>query len=195
MRLVKQQKAVLVGTLLGDGHLELNGSKVRLRIDHSEKQREYVEWKYEVFRNIAANKPRSGSVLDKRTKKVYQHVRFDTLSRDIFAEYRQIFYSNHQKMIPLNIKQLLKSSLTLAVWFMDDGHKRNDCRGLHINTQTYGLDEQNILRDCLKENFNVTANVHKQSGKYKLYIPSEESKKFCDLIDKHIIPSMHYKLL
>ena len=80
MHLTKQQKAVFIGTLLGDGCLELNGSKVRLRIDHSGKQKGYVEWKYKVFANIAANKPRLVKVLDKRTKRIYQHWRFDTLS-------------------------------------------------------------------------------------------------------------------
>ena len=175
--------------------MELNGSKVRLRIDHSKLQKAYVEWKYKVFANFAANKPRLVKVLDKRTEKIYQHWRFDTLSTHLFAEYYTIFYTNSRRIIPHNIRYLLISNLSLAVWFMDDGYKRNDCRGLHINTQAYCLEEQMVLQNCLKERFNLRSTIHRQSGKYKLYIPSRESKKFCNLIDQFVIPSMKYKLL
>jgi len=41
--LISNQKEVLLGTLLGDGTLELNGECVRLRVDHSIKQRAYVK--------------------------------------------------------------------------------------------------------------------------------------------------------
>ena len=195
MRLSKRQEDVLIGTLLGDGCLELNGSKIRLRIDHSEKQKDYVEWKYGVFANIAANKPRLVKVLDKRTQKIYQHRRFDTLSKDLFGEYIQLFYKNGKKNIPRRIGKFLTSRLSLAVWFMDDGYKRNDCRGLHLNTQAYHLEEQKILQGCLKEIYNLKVNIHRQSGKYKLYIPSKESEKFCNIIDQYVIPGMKYKLL
>ena len=38
-----QQKDVLIGTLLGDGTIELNGRYPRLKIDHSIKQKQYVD--------------------------------------------------------------------------------------------------------------------------------------------------------
>lgn len=195
MYLTKQQKDVLIGTLLGDGCLELNGTKVRLRIDHSDKQREYVEWKHKIFANIAANKPRAVNVLDRRTKKIYNHCCFDTLSKTLFAEYRQLFYKSGDKIVPPNIEKFLKNRLSLAVWFMDDGYKRRDCRGLHVNTQSYCLEEQRILQNCLKKNFKIDTSIHRQSGKYKLYVPAKGSKRFCNLIAQHIVPSMRYKLL
>lgn len=195
MRLTKRQKDVLIGTLLGDGCLELNGSKVRLRTDHSVNQTKYAEWKYKIFSNIAAGKPRLVKVFDRRTKKIYQHCRFDTLSNDLFADYMHIFYRNGRKAIPHDMDKLLKSPLSLSVWYMDDGYKRSDCRGLHINTQAHCLEEQKLLQKCMKQNFGLGTNIHKQSGKYKLYIPSGQSQKFCKMIARHVIPSMNYKLL
>ncbi len=109
--------------------------------------------------------------------------------------YKKLFYKNGKKIIPSNINQLLDDELILAVWFMDDGYNRKDCRGLHLNTQSYSIGEQEILQECLRENFNLQVNIHKQSGKYKLYIPSRESKKFCNLIAQYVISSMRYKLL
>jgi len=195
LRLTRQQNDVLIGTLLGDGCLELNGSKVRLRIDHSEKQKEYVEWKHHVLANFAAGKPRSIKVLDKRTKRIYQHSRFDTLSKGLFVNYMRIFYKNGKKIVPQNVNRLLKNRLALAVWFMDDGYNRNDCKGMRINTQSYSLAEQKRLQDCMRKNFNLRVNIHRQSGKFNLYVPSADSKKFCDLIADFVLPSMKYKLL
>ena len=77
--LTSTQKAVLIGTLLGDGILELNYKHPRLRIDHSTKQERYFQWKYKIFHKIA-NKKRCLSVLDKRRKKLYHHFRFDTIT-------------------------------------------------------------------------------------------------------------------
>ena len=43
------QRAIIVGKLLGDGHLETsdNGRTYRLKIEHSLKQKAYVDWLYD----------------------------------------------------------------------------------------------------------------------------------------------------
>ena len=58
MLLSSRQKEILIGTILGDGHLERNGNGVRLRVDHGMHQAEYLKWKYEEFKNLATNRPR-----------------------------------------------------------------------------------------------------------------------------------------
>lgn len=69
-KLTSKQKEILLGTLLGDGVLELNGRYPRLRIDHSEKQKAYVEWKYKMFYGLTTDGIKhSPSKLDQRTKK------------------------------------------------------------------------------------------------------------------------------
>ena len=51
-KLSDKQKFVLIGTLLGDGNLTKRGRYCRLFIKHSANQRELIEWKYNVFKNI-----------------------------------------------------------------------------------------------------------------------------------------------
>ena len=48
------QKAVIIGSILGDGNLNGNWSKTnyRLKISHSVKQSEYVWWKYEILKDL-----------------------------------------------------------------------------------------------------------------------------------------------
>lgn len=47
--LSSRQKSIIWGNILGDGHLQLSPNKktTRLRFDHSEKQKEYVQWQFE----------------------------------------------------------------------------------------------------------------------------------------------------
>jgi len=48
LRLNKKQKDIIVGLLLGDGHLETqnSGKTFRLKIEHSINQKEYVDMLY-----------------------------------------------------------------------------------------------------------------------------------------------------
>ena len=194
--LTKCQRAVLIGTILGDAHLEENGRYVRLKIDHSIKQQEYVGHKYKIFREHAAGIPKIVSVTDKRTSRVYKHVRFNTKSIPLFVEYRRLFYSDGKKIVPDQISKILISPLALAIWFMDDGARRTDCKALRLHTSAYFYQENTLLVDALRKNFDIRSKIHRvKEGSYTLYIPSNEAKKLCQLIEPHIIPSMRYKLL
>ena len=53
LKLSNFQKEVLAGTLLGDGCLETQnkGRTYRLKVEHSLTQKDYVNWKYEIFKD------------------------------------------------------------------------------------------------------------------------------------------------
>ena len=61
LSLSKRQKEILIGLILGDGHLERLYTPIlgRLKVEHSYKQKEYVDWIYEEFRNWVRSKPKS----------------------------------------------------------------------------------------------------------------------------------------
>lgn len=196
MSLSNLQRQVLLGTLLGDAHLERNGRFVRLKIDHSIKQQDYVWWKYDILKNIVPKPPVIIDVYDQRTKKVYQHCRFATKTLQALEEFYDLFYLNKKKILPLNIKQLLVSPLSLAVWYMDDGACRTDCNALRLHTNSFDLSEQKVLQQVFLENFNIKTNIHKAGGNtYVLYVPSKQAKIFCNLVSSFMLPSMKGKLL
>ncbi|MEA3463664.1 MAG: LAGLIDADG endonuclease [Patescibacteria group bacterium] len=194
MQLSSKQKNILIGTLLGDAHLEKNGHNVRLRIDHTEKQKEYLKWKYLEFSNFTLSSPRLIRTIDRRTNTLYKRWHFSTNSIDLFNPYRKLFYKNKIKIIPKNIIKLLNSPLSLAVWHMDDGYKRNDCNALRLSTDSFKLEEQKMLQKCLKENFNIKSTLHKKGNSWNIYIPSLEATKFCRIIKPYIISGMEYKI-
>lgn len=58
--LADRQKQILIGSLLGDAHIEsyYRPEVARLKIEHSYKQREYVDWLYSEFREWNQMSPR-----------------------------------------------------------------------------------------------------------------------------------------
>ena len=192
--LSQRQKDILVGTILGDGHLEQNGRGVRLRVDHSMAQSEYISWKYREFENIATNKPRLIKSFHKKENKFYERMHFSTYSNGLLVDWRNMFYKDKIKFVPKDIATILTSPLSLAVWFMDDGYKRNDCNALRISTDLFFLKEQKILVGCLKTNFGVNSTIHKKGKTYNIYIPEKASKKFCEIVKPYFINSLLYKV-
>lgn len=194
MQLSHKQKEILVGSLLGDAHLEQNGNNVRLRVEHTANQEHYLMWKYLEFVNFVSSKPRMIERFDKRTKKTYKGWHFSTYSLDVFNVYHRIFYRNKKRIVPENIDKLLNSPLSLAVWFMDDGSKRTDCNALRLSTDSFQFQEQKMLQRCLKNNFGIESKLHKKGKFWNIYIPNREAKNFCAIVKPYIVPVMEYKI-
>lgn len=189
-----EQKEIILGTILGDAHLGMLKKDARLELGHSEKQKLYLFWKYKRLKEFTSSKPHRLEIFDSRYKKIYVQWRFKTQVNKYFTELYNFFYPKGKKVINSNIYSVLKSPLTLAVWFMDDGGRRNDCYGVFLNTLSFTKKENDILRNCLKKNFSINCRLHWIKDGYRLYVPSKDIKKFCGLIYPYIIPSMRYKL-
>ena len=90
---------------------------------------------------------------------------------------------------------MLNHKISLAVWFMDDGYKRNDCAAVRLNTDAFTYSGQKLLIRCLEKNFKIKSRIHKKSRWFNIYIPKDEARKFCRLVKPYILPSFRYKLL
>lgn len=187
LKLSITQEQVLIGSILGDGCLQLskNGESARLQIRNSLKQSEYVDWKYQFFQEWS---PR-GVHDDNANQSVY----FDTLFHKELGEWRDIFYPNGQKIIPAEINRLLTSPLALAIWFMDDGNGYLNCRALRISSYSFTEAENELLQGCLEDNFQVKSTICVDSKGYHLYIPVKSAVILFQLIQAHIHPTMQYK--
>jgi len=192
LSLTKEQKDVLVGLLLGDGHLETqNGGKTfRLKIEHGCSQIDYENHVYKLFKNWTVNKPK----VKMRNSKPAS-VWFTTFSHGLLRFYGQQFYLEGKKRVPPLLEKMITEK-SLAFWFMDDGSRKSSKHlTYNIHTLGYKHQDQKILQGILKRKFNLTTRLHKQKGKYwRIYIPSESAKRFKVLVEPFIIPSMKYKL-
>lgn len=193
-KLSKQQKDILIGKMLGDGCLEINGFNPRLKVDQTRAQKEYVFWLYKKFVPFVGRTPYETKFFDKRFNKIYYHWRFTTNSLSIFKHWHSIFYKGKIKIVPKNIFDLL-TLRSLAVWYMDDGYRRRDCNGVYLCTSAYSTSEQKLLQDALNRKFFLKSRLHYAAGNVKIYIPASHGRYFCEIIKKYILPSFSYKLL
>src|SRR5207302_5103532 len=138
---------------------------------------------------LAASMPRRVEVFDRRTNRTYVHYRFDSKTTEILNDYFALFYgTSGVKRIPTDIASHLNSALSVAVWYMDDGGRRGDCRSGYLNTQAYRAEEVDLLRDCLLRSFALRTRTHFAAGRPRIYIASADFQQFCDLIRPHVIP-------
>ncbi len=106
-----------------------------------------------------------------------------------------LFY-NHKKIkiVPNNIAEYL-TPLALAIWIMDDGTWKNP--GVRIATNSFNLNELNLLQLALKNNFNLETSLHKnynRPAKAQIYIKKESINLLRSLVLPYFHPSMNYKL-
>lgn len=194
-KLTKQQREIIVGLLLGDGHLESRneGKTFRLKVEHSEKQEDYTKWLFKEFKHLCEQ------------VKLYRRVRedgrvtvgFTTESTGLFRYYGQQYYVSKQKRIPPLINKLL-TPLGLAVWFMDDGSRKSaKHRTYNIHTLGYTKKDLMLAQKCLQNNFGITSALHRQrNDTWRIYIDSKSSSLFTSIIKPYIdFGSMQHKLV
>lgn len=193
-KLTEVQRSIIIGKLLGDGHLEslTNGKTYRLKTEHSVSQKAYVDWQYQKLVDLVRTAPRVK--LKSRYGRLSQNYKFDTLSSSSLRFFGQSFYRDGKKKVPLIIKKLL-TPLALAVWFMDDGSiKSNHHRALILNTQCFSESDLKSLQQALFEKFGIETVLRKQKEGKQIYILSQSVKKFIQIISPYLLPSMKYKL-
>lgn len=195
LSLTSTQRAVLMGSLLGDGSLVGNmgtdvdtwNTNYRFQVVHSTEKEEYVLWKYRIFREWVLSPPRYQSVNNS--------LRFRTISHPEFTELRSMFYdSRGKKIIAPRIAQLISDPLSLAVWFMDDGAKLKR-HGYTLNSQSFSLRDNLRLKRLLEEVFGLVVSLHRDKKYHRLYIRRISLQRFNELVIKFILPCMRYKLL
>lgn len=194
--LTQSQRSIIIGSLLGDGTMEINGRYPRLKIDHGMCQKDYVSWLADGLKPIV-RKPIVIRYWHKEMEKYYQRLNLSTFSSPVLQDYYQLFFGSGKKLIPKNLDKYL-DDLGLAVWFMDDGHKRTDCNALRIHTNAYLVSEVEYLQKVLAEKFGVRSKLHhirRDVEERTIYIPSgKDTERFIKIVRPHICDSMRYKI-
>jgi recombination protein RecA len=193
------QTDVILGSLLGDARLECrsigkrHAITARVRIHHSEKQRDYVFWKYEILKPLVLEGPRRIKVWhDPKRDRDHYSWYFHTRSFEILGLLHAYFYRSAVKILPPDILEVL-TPRALAVWFMDDGS--NTQESFTLNTHCFSKDAQERIIQFLKGRYNIEAKVVKDRTKYKIAIGRFGYQAFTRIVEPHIIPSMTYKIV
>lgn len=189
---------VIIGSLLGDARLECRSVGLRhpitarLRVHHGEKQKDYIFWKYEILRNLAAKEPQK-SIWD-NPKRSIQEISwyFHTKSLEEFGILYKYFYKDNIKILPKNLFNLLTPKM-MAIWFIDDGC--NTKESFVLNTHGFLKEEQNHIINFLKDKYEIAATLIKDRAQFKIRIGKDSYSKFLEITRPFIIPSMIYKIV
>jgi len=192
--LSREQKSILFGIILGDGYLQKTGKKnARLRLEHGERQKEYLLWKVRKLGKFFQGKAKYLERIHPITKKKYCYWRHQSQSTPYLGKLRKIFCPEGKKKIPEKLEKYL-TPLTLTVWYMDDGYYylRDRCSYLYLGNVSEK--EAKIVTRVLSEKFIIAARVKQKKKGYAIYFSPEETQKLKNLIKGHMLSQFKYKL-
>ena len=180
--LTEEQKSILIGTLLGDGSMRKK-KNAHLEINHSFAQKALVDWIFSKFNSLVTTLPkwRKGN----GSREAY---RFATQKLPVLTPFYDLFYKEGKKIIPDNLKL---NSLSLAVWFMDDGSKSRS--SIYLNTQQFTKDEQSKLIGLLRSQFGIESTLNKDKLYYRIRIRTRSVKRFIELVKEFVLEEFKYK--
>lgn len=199
LELSEIQKETLIGVLLGDAYLRRPkpNHNTKLVFDQSNSlHKDYLLHLYEVFEPFTVSSPKvTNRKPDIRTGKVYNSIKFSTLSLPCLNYYYELFYPNGKKIVPNNIDELL-TARSLAYLIIDDGGKSYYGQTI-IHTRSYTKFEVELLQKAIWTNFGLTSRLEeKVKDQYILYIQVRQDvkKKLYNLVQPYMHSSMMYKL-
>lgn len=203
--LTDYEQALIMGTLLGDAHIQKRKGSYRLKIEHGIDQKAYVFWKHEKLKRFCTTTQPPKTMISKKGLQ-YSTVVFYTTSGKWIEEIYHLFYKAAalktgrfvKTITPELIEKLPMMPILLAVFFMDDGNVRNDCYAGKLATQGFKLDANHLLCSYLLK-WNIEGKVvpHiKSKNQYYISIPAKSFGNLVMQIEPIVneIPEMKYKL-
>ena len=110
IKIPQEIQQVLIGILLGDGHISRRSSTANSRLIYAQTavaHKEYFDYVFSLFLPFCVKDyiPQSKLVRDNRTKKTYSSISFTTMQLPCFNEYKNNFYVSGAavKRVPDNI--------------------------------------------------------------------------------------------
>lgn len=193
--LSQRQKSILLGSLLGDACLKSrNDFSAYISFSHSIKQKKYTDWLYEEFKSVCVSPPKSHI-----SKEIYTTYDFYSENRIDLKELKNNIYTPNKKVTKWWIDQL--DDLSIAVWYMDDGtlsYVNKTKMSFSFATNSFSMEENYLLSDMLKEKFNICSEIkpitRKNKIQYNLVISDCSFSDFENLIAKHVVDELKYKL-
>lgn len=168
-------KGILVGLMLGDLHIrkQIRSKNPQLIFLQGTIHKDYLYHLYGLFESYCLNPPKTYNLpVDKRTGKVYSNVVFRTYSLPCFGQLYDLFYLEGKKIVPANIADLITEA-SLAYLICDDGSFYKPHRVITISTQSFSLNEVNLLVKVLNDKFNLNCTINKSGSNYKIRISAK----------------------
>jgi hypothetical protein len=176
MILNDDQYQMMIGSYLGDGHLNKRSkyNTYRIKFTQGEKQKEYLEMKSKVFGIDKIGNIKSG-----------------------YTGKMSIWQSGNSNTFILdkNIDDCIRDmdERALAIWYMDDGSINTRKTHAVIHSNNFTKEENEILQQILFDNFGLECSIRKSREYYELTFNKENTKKLLKLTAKYMHKDLEYK--
>lgn len=184
-------REIIIGHLLGDVCAQKRTSKgnTNLHFEQGFLHKDYILHSFQKFKDYCRSEPQTSErIADKRTNKIYTRIQFVTYSLPCFNEFYFMFYPNGKKIVPFNIGELL-TPLGLAYWICDDGTFCKANKYIRIATNSYTLQEVDLLLGVLRTKFNLSCYTVREKTGYVITISSKSIPELRRILGP-IMPSM-----
>lgn len=205
----KEKRGILIGLILGDGYLSKpdKWNSVSIEIEHTESQKSYIEYKYDLTMKILGGKKvklhkrirnrKSSNLISYRFRKGHKYLRL----------LRNKIYPKGKKVLSKEVLNYL-TDFGVALWVMDDGTcslKKN--KEGKIKSCQFKLclclpnikeceDVCSFFKERYDSNFKIVKHMKSKEGQqlYSILANTTEYRKVANKIKKYFIEDMKYKV-
>lgn len=155
-QLNKKQRDLIIGSLLGDGHIDKREKQPLFIVSHAQNQKDYLFWKYEILKDICNIPPSTikGGIVyfSGKPYSKQKSYRISTRLQDALIRYRN-----------MTITELISNlnEFSFSVWVLDDGN-RNDA-GWNICVQRFTQEEKDYCISVLEDKFKIKGYMYKDN--------------------------------
>jgi len=194
--------SILIGDLLGDGHIRLgsNQKSGRMEFTFSTQNLPYLNYlKFVAYQEICTMTKPTPWPNPNTGKEVTQYwfsSRYLPFIRELHENWYIKVNNKNVKIVPKNIGQLLKPA-GLAHLIMGDGYCSN--RSVILCTDNFTEVEVELLIKVIHKNFGLVATKARRKREsevicWRIRFPASEIFKLREIVVPHMIPEMLYKL-
>ena len=173
------QNSILIGSLLGDGHLTRprSGDSAFVK-NQCAANLDYLQWHHQQFEQFACP-IRPGNTIIKG--KTYFRNTLYVKAHPILTNLRHQWYPDGTKVVPSN---LVLSPLALAIWYFDDGSNIFRSRRASFATYCFSRTELEHLTSLLLRQFQISCTIN---SKNVIVVRAESYKRLIDLVSPYML--------
>lgn len=190
--LTEEQHDLIIGSVLGDANIRQRDKNCCFRVSHSKKQEKYLYWKYSLLKEFITTPIYSYKKMLKNH--IIETLDFSTFTHQVFNFYYKLIYKNGKKTVTRELLDMLNPR-SLSIWICDDGSFGTKQPYIILCTNSYSLEEHNIIKKYFEEIWNLSPTIGFRDKKYYyLRFKQKDTEKLINIIRPFILDSMEYKI-
>ena len=184
-KLSDRVRSVLLGTIMGDASIKINKgyANARVQFRHSEKQREYFNWKRDILRKEISvdrtehenNKDTMCQLVTNPKEKGTKKWRYQSQALASLTYLNSLVSEKGKKVVKRSTLNAM-TALSLAVWWQDDGSLVSGQRQGVLCTDGFTEEEVKIIVQYLRVEWGIETKAYqvREGGAPKLKVDGGE---------------------